>query len=139
MLARGGFVTDDRDLCPCGSSKLFASCCKPLLSGTRKADTAEALMRSRYCAYLHRNSDYLLATWHSSTKPDCLDLVGIPQPDWEALEMLGTSAGGPTDTEGRVEFIAHYRLDGMPGRLHENSRFRRVDGQWYYVDGDIRA
>lgn len=132
-------MSDDRDLCPCGSGKLFASCCEPLLSGTRRADTAEGLMRSRYCAYLHRNGDYLLATWHSSTKPDCLDLVGTPQPDWEALEILSSSAGGRTDSEGRVEFIAHYRVDGRRGRLHENSRFRRVDGQWYYVDGDIRA
>jgi SEC-C motif-containing protein len=132
-------VTDDPDLCPCGSGKLFASCCEPLLAGRHKANTAEALMRSRYCAYLLRNSDYLLATWHSSTRPECLDLVGIPQPDWEALEVLATSAGGRTDTEGRVEFIAHYRLDGMRGHLHENSRFCRVDGQWYYVDGDIQA
>ena len=35
---------------------------------------AEALMRSRYTAYVLKLEDYLLATWHPSTRPQQLDL-----------------------------------------------------------------
>ena len=130
-------MTDSQESCPCGSTEVFEACCQPLLAGVRKAETAEALMRSRYCAYLKRDSAYLLATWHPSTTPGCLDLASSAQLDWEALEILGTQGGGRQDTEGRVEFVAHYQVDGIRGQLRENSRFQRIGDRWFYVDGDI--
>ena len=128
----------DKDaLCPCSSGKKYQTCCGPLLAGERQAENAEMLMRSRYTAYATRNGSYLLATWHESTKPGCLDLKGIQQPEWEGLDVLGVSGGGAQDAEGQVEFVAHYRMDDTRGQLHEKSRFQRVDGCWYYVDGEI--
>jgi SEC-C motif-containing protein len=38
--------------CPCGSQKPFSDCCEPYVSGAEAAPTAEALMRSRYSAYV---------------------------------------------------------------------------------------
>ncbi|MBE2252775.1 MAG: hypothetical protein IAE78_24805, partial [Myxococcus sp.] len=55
--------------CPCGSGAPLSSCCGPRHEGLRPAETAEALMRSRYAAYVHDELDYLLATWHASTRP----------------------------------------------------------------------
>lgn len=92
-------------------------------------------MRSRYSAYARGMEDYLLATWHPATRP----ATAAPDPDlhWVRLEVLDTSRGGATDTDGEVEFTAHYRDRGRPGRLHERSRFTRRGGRWYYVDGTV--
>jgi SEC-C motif-containing protein len=54
---------------------------------------------------------------------------------WLGLEILATTAGEPTDDEGTVEFIARGITRGAPFAQRERSRFRRVDGRWYYVDG----
>ena len=56
---------------------------------------------------------------------------------WTRLTVLRTSAGGPWDEEGTVEFVAAYRTAGGRGRLHENSRFVREGSRWFYVDGDV--
>jgi SEC-C motif-containing protein len=56
--------------CPCGHTS-YARCCGPLHEGGI-ASSAEALMRSRYSAYVLKREDYLLATWHPSTRPASL-------------------------------------------------------------------
>jgi len=122
--------------CPCQSGLPYAECCGPLHRGERAAPTAEALMRSRYSAFAVGDADYLRATWHPSTRPAELDLD--PATRWVRLDVLATSAGGPFDTAGTVEFRATYRDPGeAPGSLHEVSRFVREDGRWSYVDGSV--
>ena len=91
-------------------------------------------MRSRYCAYTLNREEYLLATWHASTRPARLDLDSEPI-NWSRLKILNTEGGHPGDTEGRVEFIAFYKLNGRAQRLQENSRFVFEQGRWFYVDG----
>lgn len=46
-------------------------------------------MRSRYAAFVLRNPDYLLATWHPDTRPGELELEHSP--DWASLQILGLS------------------------------------------------
>ena len=48
--------------CPCGSGKNYSDCCQPLIKGKTKAPTAEALMRSRYSAYVEHAIDYIIET-----------------------------------------------------------------------------
>lgn len=91
-------------------------------------------MRSRYSAFATGDAEYLLRSWHPDTRPRTLTLDENQR--WERLEILATTGGGPLHAEGTVEFRAHYRHQGQPGVLHENSRFTRVAGQWVYVDGD---
>lgn len=122
----------DADACPCGSGLDYPLCCGPLHDGVPAA-TAEALMRSRYSAFVKRDAGYLLATWHPSRRPPALDLDDPQQ--WLGLEVRGTAAGGPDDDTGTVEFVARYKDRGRAGRLHESSRFVREDGRWYYLDG----
>ena len=98
--------------------------------------TAEALMRSRFDAFRRGDRDWLLATWHPSTRPAELDLADNPR--WRGLQVVDTEAGGPQDDRGVVEFRATYIADGELGILHERSTFLREDGRWYYVDGEVR-
>ncbi len=90
-------------------------------------------MRSRYSAYVTNNQAYLLASWHRSTRPSRVRLDEAQR--WLGLRIKRCSGGSESDQEGRVEFIARYKVAGQGHRLHEDSRFLREDGQWYYVDG----
>ncbi|MBL8383056.1 MAG: SEC-C domain-containing protein [Burkholderiales bacterium] len=121
-----------RDACPCGSSRPLTDCCGRYLAGDALAPTPEALMRSRYSAYVLGQADYLAATWHPTTRPGAIT-PGDPAPRWLGLEVRRVTTGGADD--GTVEFVARYRVGGRGHRLHEISRFVREDGRWYYVDG----
>jgi SEC-C motif domain protein len=98
----------------------------------RPAETPEALMRSRYSAFVSAAADYLLTTWHPRTRPAALVLDD--QPHWQCLEMVGSgqSADG---LSGWVEFAAHYQTPAGTGCLRERSRFLREQGRWLYLDG----
>lgn len=117
--------------CPCGLGGSYASCCAPLHAGA-PAPTAEALMRSRYSAYVIGNTEYLLQTWAAHTRPAQLDLQTPPQPRWLGLRVV-RHAG--SDTQAEVEFVARFRMGGRAQVLHEISRFVREEGRWCYVDG----
>ncbi|GAA3912806.1 YchJ family protein [Luteimonas lutimaris] len=125
----------DPRACPCGSGATHAACCGPLLAGSAVADSAEQLMRSRYSAYVHGARDYLLATWHPSTRPARLDLDERVR--WLGLSVKRHEQAGPDAAV--VEFVARHRIGGgSAARLHEASRFVREGGRWYYLDGDFR-
>ena len=95
---------------------------------------AEALMRSRYAAYAAGDVEWLLASWHPSTRPAGLQLD--PKTKWLGLEVKEHKRVDADHAE--VEFIARCRTGGQRAvRLHERSRFVREGGLWYYVDGDI--
>jgi SEC-C motif-containing protein len=119
--------------CPCGTGLPYAECCGRLHDGTAQAATAEQLMRSRYSAFAVGDPAHLLATWHPSTRPRSLDLD--PAVRWTGLDVLGTTGGTLLAAEGTVEFRAHHVVDRVAGAQHENSRFVREDGRWYYLDG----
>nr|WP_275399649.1 YchJ family metal-binding protein [Seongchinamella sediminis] len=104
------------------------------MEGDEIAPTAEALMRSRYCAFALGEADYLLATWHPRTRPSRVRLD--PAQKWIGLSIKATEAGGEGDTAGVVEFVARFKTAGTGHRLHERSRFENIDGRWYYLDGD---
>ncbi|WP_413756455.1 YchJ family protein [Streptomyces sp. MMBL 11-3] len=117
--------------CPCGLSGVYAECCGRFHRGEVRAPSAEALMRSRYCAFVRQDGAYLLRTWHPRTRPARLDLD--PTTRWTGLEILDTTQGTAFHTTGTVTFRASY----AGGSLHERSRFERLDGAWVYVDGDV--
>lgn len=129
----------DASRCPCGSGDVFGACCGPLLRQERRVATAVALMRSRYTAFTVRDAGHLLRTWHPRTRPDRAELIASLSAEvrWLRLDVLSTSAGGPFDDAGTVEFTAVSK--GPHGReeQHELSRFVREGGSWFYVDGDV--
>jgi len=105
-----------------------------LLSGRRRADTAEALMRSRYSAYVMGDTAYLMKTWHPSTRPFSIDPETLPK--WYNLEILRTEKGQVDDDEGIVEFKAYAFSQRKALILHEVSSFVKEQRQWLYVSGD---
>ncbi|MER6958256.1 YchJ family metal-binding protein [Streptomyces sp. NPDC000618] len=117
--------------CPCGLPAAYEACCGRFHAGGDAAPTAEALMRSRYCAFVKGDAGYLLRTWHPRTRPERLELD--PGMRWTGLEILATVGGSAFHPTGVVEFRASYR----GGELHERSSFERVDGAWVYVDGEF--
>ena len=125
-------------LCPCGSSKEYAQCCRPLIKGEEQAATAEALMRSRYSAHVNVEVDYI----HDTTHPDKREgynrqavAAWCKRSEWQALEVVGVTDGGEDDQTGTVEFIARYREKGKLVKHHEIAEFARKDDRWYFVDG----
>ncbi len=129
--------TTDNPACPCGSGQAYALCCGAFIDSGALPATAERLMRSRYSAYVLARADYLLRTWHGSTRPARLDLQDAGPVKWLGLRILRCEAGGVDDREGIVEFVARYQVDGRAGRLQEVGHFVRDGGQWLYVDGQI--
>lgn len=118
--------------CPCGSGEDLDNCCLKYISGKEKAPTAEKLMRSRFTAYVLKNVLYVINTtvfsnriflkkkeieaWNNSIQ-------------WTKLEVLNF-------TENSVEFNAYYINEiGQLDCHHEKSKFKKVNNQWYYVDG----
>ncbi|MFC1750029.1 YchJ family protein [Pseudomonadota bacterium] len=118
------------DLCPCGSGESYAQCCQPYHQHEQIAQTPEQLMRSRYSAYVKRETDYILETWHEDTRPKTMELEADVQ--WLGVKVGDASEDGD---EGFVEYIARFKHGGKGQRLHERSRFVRETGQWLYVDG----
>ncbi|WP_249975318.1 YchJ family protein [Vreelandella olivaria] len=116
--------------CPCGSGAALAACCEPYHQGTA-APTPETLMRSRYTAFALNSRDYILHTWHQSTRPAHLP----PEPDtqWKALTIV--AAPPPNDTQGTVHFQAYFRERGGWHVLEEVSRFVFEEQRWWYIDG----
>ncbi|PKL07936.1 MAG: hypothetical protein CVV51_11535 [Spirochaetae bacterium HGW-Spirochaetae-7] len=128
------------ELCPCGSGRDYSACCGPVIAGKSKAQTAEALMRSRYTAYAKCAVDHILK---SCVADDGIDPEGTKQwsekADWKGLQIIRTEKGGAADTEGVVEFIASYVMDGLKDEHHETAKFIKKDGSWLYESGDVKT
>ena len=128
--------------CACGSGMPYAECCETYLSGQKNAPTAEALMRSRYTAYTFNDMDYIARTWHPATCPTLHDSNpdgATEKMQWLGLEIIASEAGTVQDAEGVVEFVAHYQAQGVTGKMHEVSRFRREGDAWRYLDGKVNS
>lgn len=123
--------------CPCGTGRAYTACCGRYHAGPLhlRAPDALSLMRSRYSAFALGLDDYLLATWHPNTRPPALEPAS-PDLKWLALDVRGHVVADAD--HATVEFIARSRLDGRGQRLHEVSRFVRLDGRWYYVAGELK-
>ncbi|HLU68560.1 MAG TPA: YchJ family protein [Kofleriaceae bacterium] len=126
--------------CPCGAGPSASACCLRYITGAEPAPTAEALMRSRYSAYALGEIPWILAT-HDPSSTEEVDEASTEkwskEATWKGLEIVSTAAGGPDDEAGEVEFIARYEMQGHPFSHHERARFRKVEGRWYYADGDM--
>ena len=113
---------------------MLAACCGPLLDGT-PARTAEQLMRSRYTAYVLGRNEYLRRSWHPATRPS---RVRIDDTRWLSLSIESIEKGGADDANGKVSFTAAFMDKDGCNLLHETSRFEKISGHWYYLDGDCR-
>lgn len=121
--------------CPCGRKKVYEECCGVAHKNLANVKTAEDLMRSRYTAFTQANADYLMLSQHTttrdlSTKQELADWAWSVE--WLRLEVISAFDGGPNDTEGTVEFRAHFKENGKEKYIYENSRFLKERGKWKY-------
>jgi SEC-C motif-containing protein len=127
-------------LCPCFSGRPYADCCEPVVTAARPAATAEELMRGRYSAYALGAIGFIISSTHPDRRSEC-DEKSIRSwsegSDWTGFEIVSAEAGRAGDSEGRVEFIARFTEDRIKKELHETGAFKRVDGEWYYIDGTV--
>ncbi|MCX7899518.1 MAG: YchJ family protein [Methylocystis sp.] len=130
------------DICPCRAMDptpiAYAECCKPYLEDGQHAPTAEALMRSRYSAFVRHHIDHLEATLAPGARED-FDRKAIThwsrRSQWLGLEILSTEGGQSDDKTGYVEFVAHFIADGERHAHRERSLFRHDDdGRWYFQE-----
>ncbi len=127
------------NLCPCGSQKPYENCCEPYHT-KYNAPTCEALMRSRYCAFVFSLVDYLYETTHPSHRSKTLKeeiAFTCKALAWTDLEVLQTWQGGVNDKVGKVSFRASFVQEGKEGVHTEHSRFKRFGKAWMYVDGEV--
>ncbi|HDT6544542.1 TPA: YchJ family protein [Kluyvera ascorbata] len=125
------------ELCPCGSALEYSLCCQRYLSGNEVAPSPSHLMRSRYCAFVKKDADYLVKTWHPSCQAAAFrnDIHnGFAHTEWLGLTVFATDEGRNAD-EGFVSFVARFREHNKNGAIIERSRFLKENGQWYYIDG----
>lgn len=117
--------------CPCCSGNPYATCCSPWHAGGG-APTAEALMRSRYCAFVRRDIPYLVRTSHPTLRAKLVpkDFLRTFALGWKSLEIVAVQGGGEADQLGVVQFKATH----ANGVHLETSRFSRVGGEWVYRD-----
>ncbi|MDA8230196.1 MAG: YchJ family protein [Magnetospirillum sp.] len=126
-------------LCPCGSGRGYDECCAPLLAGAAAA-TPEALMRSRYTAFVRHDIGYLERTLAPESAGDfdrAETETWAKEAQWQRLEVRGAALAEENGSRGTVEFVAHYRFRGKTFAHHELGVFRKEDGRWLYVDGEI--
>jgi SEC-C motif domain protein len=129
--------------CPCGSGRDYSDCCGQYISGKATPPTAEALMRSRYTAYVEHEIDYIINTCVHKGKDD-IDYKSTrdwsEQSNWLGLKIISVEKGSVTDAEGTVEFEASYERDGLKDVHHERAKFKKdsAEGsQWLYDEGHV--
>ena len=125
------------EACPCGSGAAYDVCCQPYLQGDGAPKTAEALMRSRYSAYVRENISYLKDTlWpkYQEGFDTAATARWAAENHWAGLTVLETEKGAEGDREGKVLFEAKYLSGGKLNTHRELSRFRKKSGRWYYVE-----
>ena len=127
-----------KDVCPCGSGKIYSACCGLFIAGD-PAIIAEQLMRSRYTAYVLNDESYLLKTWHIKTRPQALNFAVQDPVKWIGLKVLIFVISDVNSDEASVEFIARYKVNGKAEKIHELSRFVKEGGEWFYLDGEQKT
>jgi len=123
--------------CPCGSGELYAKCCKPYIKGKKAAPTPEALMRSRYAAYVMHEIDYIVDTCIEGAEQNRENITDWSEKSvWLGLEIISSEIGGTGDT-GSVEFKAVYERGQLKNVHHEKAFFKKREERWLYDTGKI--
>ncbi|MFT2090894.1 YchJ family protein [Paraglaciecola sp. 2405UD69-4] len=130
-------MVEDNKNCFCCSHIPFKNCCQPIIAGNKKAKNAEALMRSRFTAYVLQNYLYILHTYAEaqrqqlSIKELSLSAEGTC---WLSLDVISHRYEAET---AQVEFKAFYRVDNHFYVMHELSDFVLENNCWRYTTGEI--
>ncbi|WP_457933910.1 YchJ family protein [Pseudoalteromonas sp. SCSIO 43210] len=127
----------NKTLCLCGSQQNYVDCCEPFHLAIQHPQTPELLMRSRYSAYALKNAKYIYQTYTTDKQPENPVKEIKEFADGCRFIKLTIIDSGHDDSQGFVEFKAHYFYDNLYCELHEQSKFIKEKKQWKYSDGVI--
>ncbi|ROZ88030.1 YchJ family protein [Gordonia sp. OPL2] len=116
--------------CPCTSGLVFDDCCRPILTGHKRAVTAESLARTRYSAHIVCDLQYLSETWHPATRPAVIRLATDTW--WYWFEIDCVTDGSPADQFGQVTYSTYLRHKSNHVEQTVEANFERVHGRWMY-------
>jgi SEC-C motif-containing protein len=131
-----------QETCPCRARAQdkpdFAACCGPYLAREKAPPTAEALMRSRYSAFVKGDIDYLYETLSPDQRKDFnreTTSEWARKSEWLGLDIVETENGLEADATGTVTFTAHFGRDGKALTHKEKSLFTRDPGDrsWQFA------
>lgn len=125
--------------CPCGSEKKYKKCCRVFHEGLLPSK-AEELMRSRYSAFATKQVEYIIETthkdncdytentkaWKEAVEDFCSNV------EFQRLDIYESIEG---KEESYVTFRANLLQNNQDVSFTEKSRFLKVEGKWFYVDG----
>jgi SEC-C motif-containing protein len=121
--------------CPCCSERDFDKCCGPIINGA-PAPTAEALMRSRYTAFVVRKLDHV----ENTHAPEIYDDFNRAEAErlaeeceWHHFKILRATETGDT---AEVEYMMQFKREQQTLSKMALSRFRRENGRWLFVSND---
>ncbi len=122
--------------CPCGSNLSFEKCCGPIIDG-EPAPTAQALMRSRYTAYVVGALDHVANTHAAEVRDD----FNRPEAErlsrsciFQGLEIRKATEDGDN---AQLDFVLRFKRDGKDMIQVELADFRRENGRWLYAGGKL--
>ena len=130
----------NEEACPCKSGKNFGECCGPIITGTAKAETAEALMRARYSSYVTGDIDFLKSSATKAVQEEFDEQASkawSAAAQWHGLEIIRCEEGQKGDKKGVVEFRALYTANGEFCNHHEVSSFVKEADGWKFEDGEL--
>lgn len=125
--------------CPCGSGAAFDECCGPIMAGAQ-ASSPEAVMRSRFTAFVKGDLDYIERTHAKEVRANFNRSAAestAKSVEWVSLEIVKALEGGREDESGTVEFAARFKKGGELQVHHELANFKREEGRWVYIDGKM--
>lgn len=131
---------NNEELCPCKSGRMFGECCGPVIAGTVRAESAEALMRARYTSYVTGDIGFLKTSATQAVQEQFDEQASkawSAAAEWHGLEILKTEKGQSGDRTGIVEFRALYTANGEFCDHHEISTFVREEDGWKFEDGEL--
>ena len=131
---------NNEELCPCKSGKTFGECCGPIIAGTAKAETAEALMRARYSSYVTGDIEFLKASATNAVQEEFDEEASkawSKAAQWHGLEIIKTEGGTKRHKKGVVEFRALYTANNEFCNHHEVSNFVKEKDGWKFADGEL--
>ena len=130
--------------CPCGSKLPYQDCCERLHLDPTCAKSAEALMRSRYTAFVMHDIDYVVSTT-APFQQALLDRASLlnwaQQTAWAGLTVI-RHIPKSGKRHAQVEFNALFTSAVGVEAHHELSSFVKIGKtnppRWYFLDPTVK-
>lgn len=133
---------DEEMVCPCGAAATYEDCCGRFHRGEAEAPTPEALMRSRFSAFVRGEVRYLYRTLHADHDerrlPEAAVIEhlrqGLSRLKYRELHILDTR---DADGEGVAQVLFHVVVyeKGKNRSFVELSSFAHDGEGWRYLFG----